>query len=139
MIPRLIRLAGIVLHQDALDELVEQCEDHVGVARPGLGLADPLARAGDHPPQPIAVAAGSSLRPWLRSCRSTTSQLPKSWVARNSVTLPYAGAPPRLLAGQVVDVAVQHERRRSCRRNTARRTRGPSAETTARPAAAAAR
>ena len=82
-------LGRVFLHQDSLDELVQQGEDHVGIAGPGLGLADPLADEGR-----TSAAADrrrrrrTSWRPWLRSCRSTTSQVPKSWVARKSATLP---------------------------------------------------
>ena len=35
-------LGRVCLHENALDELVEQGEDHVRVAGPGFGLADPF-------------------------------------------------------------------------------------------------
>ena len=51
-------LGRVVLHQVLLDELVEQGEDGVGVAGPGLRLADPLASRADHLAEPLGVGAG---------------------------------------------------------------------------------
>ena len=56
-------LGRVDLHQDALDQLVEQREDRVGVARPRFRLADPLADQADHPPQPLAVGARGDPQP----------------------------------------------------------------------------
>ena len=53
----------IHLHEDALDELVEQREDHIRVARPGFGLADSIIQAREHSPQAIAIAAGRRFEP----------------------------------------------------------------------------
>ena len=65
------------LHEDALDELVQERQDHVGVAGPRLGLADPVVQAREHPPQAIAVAAGGGLEPQAQVVLENDVPLPE--------------------------------------------------------------
>ena len=124
-------LGRVVLHQVLLDELVEQGEDGVGVPRPGLGLADPLGDRADHLAEPLA-----------RRCRRTSAGLAEV-VPQHDVPgaeelgrqelgdgCRRSAGSPSSCADQVVDVAVEDEQAGRARRNTGRRTRGPSRGTT---------
>ena len=102
-------LGRVHLHQDALDQLVQEREDRVGVARPRFRLADPLAQEGDHPPQPLGVGPGGNPQPLAQVVPQ--DDVPGAEKLRRQEVDDAAVAP--LLAGllqrQVVHIAVHHE------------------------------
>ncbi len=104
-------LGRVLLHQDLADELIEQGEDSVRVAGPGLGLADPLGGLRDHPAQAVGVVAGEDAEPLAEVIPEDDvpgaedlggQEIGQAAVARDRA----AGLGSR---HEVVDVAVQHE------------------------------
>ncbi len=102
-------LCRIDLHQDALNQPVDERQDQIGIARPRLGLADALAEERNHAPQPVGIGAGGDLQSLAQVVAQHHVPASKELAPKkigDAAVNPLAGL---LARDQVMHIAVEHE------------------------------